>query len=198
MFQSNGTLLCGTHRGSIYTIRTPLSNATTVNIFHYLAHSAKITQVRQTLGVRSDRFISSQIVVAFHEAMIISCCEDGILMLWGTQIKSSIQGEDWTPVVLHNKARFLSLVSGVSTGIGRSSTLSSSSLTRFNGFKSKRKRSSGSKSFIYTRWRPATWRTCNGERPCRTTNGVITRIKSNGSCSRRTRSDGVSKESTPI
>ena len=148
--------------------------------------------------VRSDRFISSQIVVAFHEAMIISCCEDGILMLWGTQIKSSIQGEDWTPVVLHNKARFLSLVSGVSTGIGRSSTLSSSSLTRFNGFKSKRKRSSGSKSSIYIRWRPATWLTCNGERPCRTTNGAITRIKSNGSCSRRTRSDEVSKESTPI
>jgi hypothetical protein len=31
-------------------------------------------------------------------------------MLWGTQTKGSITSEDWTPFVLQNKARFLSLV----------------------------------------------------------------------------------------
>jgi WD40 repeat protein len=91
IYQSNGTLLCGTHRGSIYVIKTPLSNT---GIFHYLAHSARVTQI----------------VVAFHESLIISACEDGILMLWDTQIKRSVNSEDWTPVVLHNKARFLNLV----------------------------------------------------------------------------------------
>ena len=31
-------------------------------------------------------------------------------MLWDTQTKRSGNSEDWTPVVLHNKARFLNLV----------------------------------------------------------------------------------------
>ncbi len=44
IFQSNGALLCGTHRGSIYVIKTPLSGSST-GIFHYLAHSAKVTKV---------------------------------------------------------------------------------------------------------------------------------------------------------
>jgi hypothetical protein len=44
IFQSNGALLCGTHRGSIYVIKTPLSNVPT-SIFHYLAHSARVTKV---------------------------------------------------------------------------------------------------------------------------------------------------------
>jgi hypothetical protein len=44
IFPSNGALLCGTNRGSIYVIKTPLSNAPT-GIFHYLAHSARITKV---------------------------------------------------------------------------------------------------------------------------------------------------------
>jgi hypothetical protein len=44
IFPTNGALLCGTHRGSIYVIKTPLSNTPT-GIFHYLAHSAKITRV---------------------------------------------------------------------------------------------------------------------------------------------------------
>ncbi|CAF3214390.1 unnamed protein product [Rotaria socialis] len=92
IFPSNGAIICGTHRGSIYVLKTPLSGASTP-IFHYLAHSAKITQI----------------AVAFHEALIISCCEDGILILWETQIKSAIKPEDWTPVVLHNKQRFIRL-----------------------------------------------------------------------------------------
>ncbi|CAF2959691.1 unnamed protein product [Rotaria sp. Silwood2] len=92
IFPSNGALICGTHRGSIYILKTPLANAS-AGVFHYLAHSAKITQI----------------VIAFHEALIISCCEDGILMLWETHIKSSTKSEDWTPVVLHNKARFIHL-----------------------------------------------------------------------------------------
>ncbi|CAF4648755.1 unnamed protein product [Rotaria sp. Silwood1] len=92
IFPSNEALICGTQRGSIYIIKTPLTKAST-SIFHYLAHSAKITQI----------------VVAFHEALIISSCEDGILMLWETHVKSSTKSEDWTPVVLHNKARFIHL-----------------------------------------------------------------------------------------
>ncbi|UJR36357.1 hypothetical protein I4U23_029083 [Adineta vaga] len=92
MYKSNSALLCGTHRGSIYVIRTPLSNAPN-GIFHYLAHSARVTHI----------------VSAFHEALIISCCEDGILMLWGTHIKRSAKNEDWSTVVLQNKTRFLSL-----------------------------------------------------------------------------------------
>ncbi|CAF1133715.1 unnamed protein product [Rotaria sordida] len=92
IYPSNGALLCGTHRGSIYVLKTPLAKILT-GIFHYLAHSARITQI----------------VVAFHEALIISCCEDGILMLWETHIKSSTKSEDWTSVVLHNKARFIHL-----------------------------------------------------------------------------------------
>ena len=43
--------------------------------------------------------------------MVLSCCEDGLLMLWGTQVKQAMAGEDWTPVVLQNKTRFLNLVS---------------------------------------------------------------------------------------
>ncbi|CAF5192311.1 unnamed protein product, partial [Rotaria sp. Silwood1] len=30
-------------------------------------------------------------------------------MLWETHVKSSTKSEDWTPVVLHNKARFIRL-----------------------------------------------------------------------------------------
>jgi len=43
-FQSNGALLCGTHRGSIYVIKTPLSGPSTA-MFHYLAHSARVIKV---------------------------------------------------------------------------------------------------------------------------------------------------------
>ena len=48
IFPSNSAILCGTHRGSIYVIKTPLTNSPT-GIFHYLAHSAKITHVRPEL-----------------------------------------------------------------------------------------------------------------------------------------------------
>ena len=48
---SNEVLLCGTHRGSIYVIRTPLANATN-GIFHYLAHSARVTHVRILFYIR--------------------------------------------------------------------------------------------------------------------------------------------------
>jgi len=111
MFLSNGALLCGTHRGSIYVIRTPLSNAPN-GIFHYLAHSARVTHVRiYSIFVSLLIFVFFlYIVVAFHEALIISCCEDGILMLWGIQ-KQSTKKEDWTEVVLQKKASFLRLVS---------------------------------------------------------------------------------------
>ena len=44
IFPTNGALLCGTVRGSIYVIKTPLSNSSS-GIFHYLAHSARVTQV---------------------------------------------------------------------------------------------------------------------------------------------------------
>ena len=54
-----------------------------------------------------------QISIAFHEALIITSCEDGILMLWQTQIKSAVTSDDWTPFVLHDKARFLYLVSRI-------------------------------------------------------------------------------------
>ncbi|CAF0950735.1 unnamed protein product [Adineta steineri] len=92
MFESNGTILCGTHRGSIYVIRTPFGNAPH-GIFHYLAHSARVTHI----------------VVAFHEELVISSCEDGVLMLWGTHIKSTNKTDKWTSVVLQNQKRFLSL-----------------------------------------------------------------------------------------
>lgn len=44
IFPSNGAIVCGTNRGSIYVLKTPLSGASTA-IYHYLAHSAKITKV---------------------------------------------------------------------------------------------------------------------------------------------------------
>lgn len=52
IFPSNGALLCGTHRGSIYAIKTPLSNTASGFIFHYLAHSAKVTRVGCVLARR--------------------------------------------------------------------------------------------------------------------------------------------------
>ncbi|CAF1626128.1 unnamed protein product, partial [Adineta ricciae] len=96
MFKSSGTLLCGTHRGSIYVIRTPLSSASN-GIFHYLAHSARVTRI----------------VVASHESLIISCCEDGVLMLWGTQLKRSAKIGEWTPDVLQDKTRYLRLLQNI-------------------------------------------------------------------------------------
>lgn len=113
LFPSNGALICGTHRGSIYAIKTPLSNTPTGNLFHNYGHSAKISQVKsfdQTEEQLLFLIFFSQIIVAFHEGLVISCCEDGVLMLWGTQIKHGVKNEDWTPVVLQNKGRFLSLV----------------------------------------------------------------------------------------
>ncbi len=44
IFPSNGALICGTNRGPIYVIKTPLTNAPT-GIFHYLAHSTRVTKV---------------------------------------------------------------------------------------------------------------------------------------------------------
>lgn len=49
-------------------------------------------------------------MVAFHEALVVSCCKDATLMLWSTQINLTIKSEDWTPVVLENRKRFLELV----------------------------------------------------------------------------------------
>jgi hypothetical protein len=45
MFPNTNILLCGTQRGSIYVVRTPLTGETDGILFHFLAHSARITDV---------------------------------------------------------------------------------------------------------------------------------------------------------
>lgn len=109
LFPSNGALLCGTQSGSIYVIRTPFSDSQPGNLFHYLAHSAKVTRVKFGQNEKHCRChfsrFRSKIVVAFHEALIISCCRDGDLMLWSTQTKMSFQTYEWSPVFLLSKSR---------------------------------------------------------------------------------------------